>query len=76
MEQASLAINGSPATYCSTRSLCRCGTRLSSASTVLPPPLSACGTHCGLAPGLSGWLEYTAITPGRIEMSWQVPVIP
>jgi hypothetical protein len=24
-------------------------------------------------PGLTGWLEYTAITPDRIEISWQVP---
>ena len=24
-------------------------------------------------PGLTGWLEYTAITPERIEIIWQVP---
>ena len=24
-------------------------------------------------PGLSGWLEYTAINPDRIELTWQVP---
>jgi hypothetical protein len=24
-------------------------------------------------PGLSGWLEYTSISPERIEITWQVP---
>ncbi|GAA1611905.1 hypothetical protein GCM10009789_77810 [Kribbella sancticallisti] len=24
-------------------------------------------------PGLNGWLEYTEITPSRIEMTWHVP---
>jgi hypothetical protein len=76
MEQASLAINGSPADVLLD-------------PLALPlwneaflsfdgPATPAVGVRYTLRarPGLSGWLEYTAITPSRIEMSWQVPVFP
>ena len=39
------------------------------------PPVPSVGTRYTLRvrPGLSGWLEYTAITSDRVEITWQVP---
>lgn len=39
------------------------------------PPVPSVGTRYTLRvrPGLSGWLEYTAITSARVEIIWQIP---
>jgi len=73
MEKASLAINGSPADVL----LDPLALPLWNEAflSIDGPATPAVGVRYTLRvrPGLSGWLEYTAITPGRIEVSWQVP---
>lgn len=36
-------------------------------------PLAGKRYRLRVRPGLSGWLEYTAIEPERIEIAWHVP---
>jgi hypothetical protein len=73
VEQATLAIGGSP-------------TEVLLDPLALPlwneaflridgPAVPEVGTRYALRvrPGVSGWLEYTAIGPDRVEITWQVP---
>jgi hypothetical protein len=73
MEQASLKINGSPADVL----LDPLALPLWNEAflSVDGPKTPEVGLRYKLRvrPGLNGWLEYTAIAPDRIEMTWQVP---
>ena len=73
MEQASLKLNGSPADVLLDPLAFPLWNEafLSIDGPATPEP----GQRYKLRvkPGLSGWLEYTAISPQRIEITWQVP---
>jgi hypothetical protein len=73
MEQATLQINGSPATaLLAPLDLPSWNEAFLS---IEGPKTPVVGQRYRLRvrPGLSGWLEYTSISPERIEMTWQVP---
>jgi len=73
MEQASLQINGSPATaLLAPLDLPSWNEAFLS---IEGPKTPTVGQRYRLRvrPGLSGWLEYTSISSERIEMTWQVP---
>jgi hypothetical protein len=73
MEQATLAIPGSPAEVL----LNPLGLPAWNEAflSIDGPAVPAVGVRYSLRvrPGLTGWLEYTAITPQRLEITWQVP---
>lgn len=73
MEQATLKINGSPAdVLLDPLALPQWNEAFLSIDGPRTPEVGQ-RYQLRAKPGLSGWLEYTAISPERIEITWQVP---
>jgi hypothetical protein len=73
MEQATLQVNGSPAdVLLDARALPSWNEAFLSIDGPETPVVGQ-RYHLRVRPGFTGWLEYTAISPSRIDITWQVP---
>ncbi|WP_020388528.1 hypothetical protein [Kribbella catacumbae] len=73
MEQATLQINGSPAKALLTPLDLPSWNEAFLSIDGPKTPVVGQRYRLRVRPGLNGWLEYTAISPTRIDITWQVP---
>lgn len=73
MEQASLQINGSPADVLLDPLALTSWNEAFLSIDGPETPVVGQRYKLRVRPGLNGWLEYTAISPERIDITWQVP---
>lgn len=73
MEQASLAIQATPDRIHKVLLDALALPEWNEAFLAIEGPADGGRYRLRVRPGLSGWLEYTAIEPNRVEVSWHVP---